>query len=133
MALIFVELEQEKEALNFLNRFKANTSEINMVSNPFTSHSKIKEFKDKLMFAVDITPVYPPAYLFGLIPFGFGLFFGINWLMIAGITLFWVIGFFWTDIFYKIMLLIGLRKNGYKSKVRFISVKAGLRCFIWDK
>jgi len=133
MAVLFVELEKEKEALKFVNDFKLRTSEVNMVNNPFSSNTLVKDFKDKLVLAVDITPIYPQAYLFGLIPLVIGIVFNIGWLTITGFSLFVGLGFFWTNIFFKFMFIIGLKKNGYKSKVRFMSIKEGLRCFIWGK
>ena len=102
---------------------KARTGTTDIVRNPFKT--KYKNI-GKGVHAYLIEPLWPPVYWWSVIPFAAGIFFGKAWIIIIG-SIMGSIGFFWSAPFYHLLLRIGLRRAGYKGRIKHISSGAALR------
>ena len=133
MAVIGVVVEKSLILKEVFANILYRSREDSLVKNPFKINAKLYESKE-LFFLMDITPVYPPVYWFGLlvlIPFiVFGWF---NWFLLIPILLF-SIGFLWSPYFYLLVLWGAIRKNKYKGDVKVLSKdKIIKRLLEWDK
>jgi len=50
-----------------------------------------------------------------------GVFFSSTWLFVVA-AFFFASGFFWSPFFYALLFFFGLRKKGYKGRIRFVSL-----------
>jgi len=127
MAIIGILTDKTNLSFNFFRSVIYKTSDTSLLKNPFSVRSKLKIQKKELFFVMDLTPVYPPIFYFGfllLIPFI--VFQWINIFLVLPILLI-MLGFFWSSTFYLMLLLAGLRKDGYKGKVKILSKKEIIR------
>ena len=90
----------------------------NFIKNPFTGG--VRSLNDSI-YLVSMTPIWiniaPLALLIGMVSF---LLWGwTNWLIVfIAITL---SGVLWTPYFYYFMFILGLKKQGYKHKILYVS------------
>ena len=135
MAILGIETGKDPKVMEFMLESDKRLQSNNVVKNPYEGKiKKINSENDKESYAIVMTPIYPRFYLFGIIliilPM---LFIGIrfSWWMLPGIILF-SLGIFWSKIPVYLGILIGLRKQGYKGKVKIISnneiIKRMLSC-----
>jgi hypothetical protein len=69
---------------------------------------------------LDIKPIYPPIFWFVAVPLIVGMVFG--WLVVVIIGLLILsTGLLWTKYFFYLMIILGLRKEGYKGKVVLVN------------
>jgi len=119
MAVIGLKVEGNSETLRFWKdteeRFAAN----DLGRNPFETKIKHLSMNETVLI---IKPVYPRFWLFGLLPLAIGLFFGWKVSIWIGLSVVFLGVAFWSAPFYALMLYFGLRKSGYKGKVRFMSM-----------
>lgn len=131
--MVYVGLQTEKklEAVKFFQDLNEKLSDEDIVKNPFKGSLSSFYSSDNSFFLLDITPVYPPVWYFMFIPILLGLFFAWFWLFWVGLGLLLVTGFFYSPLFFALMLLLGLRKKGYKEKIKFLSHKKIIEVFIF--
>lgn len=107
----------------FMQKTHKNLQNDNVVKNPFIGCiNKIDEGTQEAVWVIDMKPIYPDLSLFfGWLPFGITYyFFGWRWWQ----TLFLIIccsTVLWSAYFHYSMCVVGLRKYGYKGKIRFLS------------
>ena len=131
MTLFIVEVEDcIRTRVFFKETIKRMSDKSDFVKNPFDCSMKQL---DKGVYAVSIVPLYPKVYwgsLFFFTPvFVFwGSPFTSAWSMIVFIFGLFVLGlgFLWSKYFYFLMILGGLRKSGYKKRVKLLSNKKAL-------
>lgn len=127
MAIIGVTAKKNVLAGKVFNEIIERGTEQNIVKNPFVINATLKSLKENFFFVLDIVPVYPPVHWFGyLLLFPFIYFGWFNFFLIFPLVLIGL-GFFWSETFYKLMLIAGLRKKGYKDKIKFLSKKDIIR------
>lgn len=131
MAIVLVKTDKVKCVEDFMSEVNDRLTVADLVKNPFTGRVKSAYVGAELYSLVSITPLWPPAYLFGLIIAMIGLILGVTWLLVAGLVFYVIIGFVWTPLFYALMLRAGLRRNGYKGKVRFFGLKKACEVFVY--
>jgi len=123
MALLGFQVNKTPASNNFFKEFFLKSKNESLLKNPFTIKAKLISEKEKLLFICDIVPVYPTIHYWGwlgvVIIF---LFKGFSWLMLIPAPLV-LIGVVWSKPFYMLMLWLGLRKNGYKGKIKILSNK----------
>lgn len=130
MAILGIVVENSKESYNFFSETRERLQDTNLVRNPFKG--EIKKRGD--MFVVSICPIYInfTPVVWGLAVVG-ALVFGIHWwhIALAGIG---CLGIFWTKYFFYIFLKMGLRKNGYKGKIKLLGKKEIIErgILLWD-
>lgn len=108
-------------AKNYFDDVKERLKQGHIIKNPFDGCLKIFNNKEKLFIAIDISPVYPPVYWFGLIWIAIIIFvWGFSWWALPGVLLFGII-FFYSRLFFIILIIMGLKKVGYKGKVKLLS------------
>lgn len=111
--------------LKFVCDTNARLSKHNIVKNPFEGHIYLipkKNGDNSLTYAVDMEPVYPKVWIFGLIMLAFAVAITgqINSWAIFPLMIFSA-GVLWTRYFYILMLTLGLRKAGHKDKIKIIT------------
>ena len=126
MATFGVRLENNEsfnQAIKFLEDTNKRISENNLIKNPFTG--TIKRIGD--IFLVDLKPIYfnfTPFFIFPII--GLYLFMGFTWIMIFPASL-CLLSIFWTKYFFYFFFKIGVKKAGYKGKVKLLKDSETLR------
>ena len=122
MVLFSLEVEESFTAKQFFNKTRASLIGGDLITNPF-SNGFVKVI-DRNLYVIGFKPVYPQVWWWGLIWVVMANFFGFgNWYWLVAGALFAQALFFISPI-YILMAILGLRKAGYKGKVRIIS-KAG--------
>ena len=128
MAIVGIVTNKEAEALRCFKKLVSKyKSEPGIVKNPFTIKHKFKVTKTDLFFVMEIKPVYPQVYFFGyilLIPFI--IFKWFNWFLLFPFALM-SLAFLWSSSFYYLMLILSLKKNGYKSKYKILTKEKIIR------
>lgn len=126
MASFGIELYYTRQSREFIKKTNKRLEEGRLIINPFIG--KIKPYNR--FCAISIRPVYAS-------PFGVGAGLSFIILMIVGFT-YWLIpplmimlaGVFWTPHFFYIFFKMGLRKEGYKGKVKMLMPGEVLRRII---
>ena len=128
MAIVGLVTDKDPKAVDcFRKIIDKSKAEKGIAKNPFNIKHKIKLGSEDLFFLLDIEPVYPPVYLYGLIILFVVLVFKwFNWFLLLPLCLLGL-GFFWSPPFYYIMLFFSLKKNGYKGKIKVLSLKKIIR------
>ena len=111
--------------LRFVRDTNNRLSKHNIVKNPFEGRiyliPKVRG-EEHLTYVVDMEPVYPKVWIFGLIMLAFAVALTgqINSWAIFPLLIFSA-GVFWTRYFYILMLTLGVRKAGHKDKLKIIT------------
>ena len=92
-------------------------AETGILKNPF--RGGVRRFSGGL-FAIGIKTVYPPVYYFFFFPLLLGVVLGWNWLIMISGFLYFVVGFFWSPLFFMLLSWRGLRKAGYRGKIKIL-------------
>ena len=123
MALFGAITLNEDSAASYVTKTNEKFSDYNIVKNPFKGSIITKDIGDgELLHVVNISPLYFAYPIFGWLAVFIVFFMGgfrWNWLMLPGIIL-GSLCIFWTKYFYMLIYKIGIKKNGYKGKLRFI-------------
>jgi hypothetical protein len=135
MAVVAAQLDFNDSSKGYIYNLGDKLNEPNMLLNPFTGglhyEPYAKDNKPRVRVLVLIKPIYPNFSIFGwmtaiVIYLLWGWSYG--WILLpVGIG---CLGFFYTDYFYMLMLWAGLKKNGYKGKIRFLSYEEVASYFI---
>jgi hypothetical protein len=117
----------------FFNRFKAKlTTPFNLLSSPFSKKLLYTGGAGFYAFFLDIA--WLRFYWLGLVLLAtcFVLRAPVGWFIIPGImTLMYV---FWSPSLYLLLFKLGLRKAGFKGKVKRLGVEAFCDgALLWDK
>lgn len=120
MVIYCFETEKSSEVLNWIKLTREKSKETDFVKNPFFFKIKRVTIKKRFLLCVDILPLYPNFTIygwFGLI--GSFLILGWGWWTWPFLAL-GCLGFFWSSPFFYFMTKLGLRKNGYKGKIKMV-------------
>jgi len=118
MAMYGILLDKDKAVAKWIAETTKRTQEENFLKNPFKTKIKFWLKKKQLLLLMDITPIYFNYTIFGwVMSAGTLLMFGLGWWVWPGIIL-GCLGFFWTSEFYFEMTKLGLRRAGYKGKIK---------------
>lgn len=124
MATLGIETETNIGVNVFMQQSNERLQNDNIVKNPFNGRiKKIYSNKGKDSYVIIMNPIYPRIYLIGLFLMVVPLFFTgfyVSWWLLPGAIIF-SLGIFWSKIFVLLGLFIGLRKHGYKGKVKYLS------------
>lgn len=138
MSVLSVLVRNCPETLNYFKEFKARLEDSSdFFKNPFKGQVVIIELKNKkdLFAFINISPSYPPFFLVGLAPLvlGFILKGGLawHWMTTVGVV-FLSLGFFWSPVFFFLMLRLALRKKGYKKTVLWLRNSKALKRVLFD-
>lgn len=128
MVIFAFETKETKELLRFVFDTNSRLSEENLVNNPFIG-------KIHLMppdtYLVQMEPVYPKFYQFGLIGLLISLAFTRGWSLWLLPSLFLLsTGFLWTRYFYIIFIRLGSKKAGHNNKLRLVTGRETLNRLI---
>lgn len=113
--------DKDEAVLNFYIETNKRLGRDDVVKNPF-GLSKIGFImrEDKVYLVCDLNPVWPDfsGYLFiiGFIPLLFGFFKTSIFFYVLGL----IVLFLWSRYFFSLMMYLGLRKKGYKGKIRLV-------------
>lgn len=109
-------VEDTIQVKNFVKQTKKRLLNPNIISNPFTGEF----YYFKRIITVNLTPVYPNVSFlafFIAIPI---LFFKLSlWLLLLTFP-FLFVGFLFSNLFMYMGLSKGLRKSGYKGKIKYL-------------
>lgn len=124
MVVFGVLTERNDIVASYVSTTNAKLKEANMLLNPFEGDVRlVKQEKGDDLHIVNISPLYFNFTIFGwffvLAVFFFNKFH-FSWLMIPGIIL-CCLGIFWMKMFYVFIYKKGLRKIGFKGKIKIIS------------
>jgi len=132
MPVFGVEAKECKEVINFVIETNKRLKEENLVKSPF--NGMVVNKGDFL--AVLIEPIYInlPFYI-SLIGATFSIILNIRSILyFAILSIFILLNIFWTSYFYYFLFTKGLKKNGYKGKLKYIGAKElAKRLITWDK
>jgi hypothetical protein len=114
-------MKKDYVAKNFFRLVDKRLSESNIVRNPFKGYVRVFANKEELFIGLELDPVYPPVYYWGVVwVFLFFIIWGFTWWLLPGVILFSLI-FFYSRFFFYLFTIFGLRKAGYKGKVKLLS------------
>lgn len=120
MAFFGFDLEKCKPVEDYLAKFNKTMEDSNLVRNPFNGEALLLDNS----FIVSISPVY-----FNY-PFIGGFFIGLASFLLNGFSFTWgyvvamvffLFSLLWSSLFYSFVCRMGLRKNGYKGKLKRLS------------
>jgi hypothetical protein len=111
------------KALDFFSRFRAKLDKtpFNLLNSPY---SKKQLFNAEMSYAFLLEIAWFKFYWLGLfLMFSFWILkLGLGWFIIPGIMA--LMGVFWCPWLYLLLFKRGLRKAGYKGKVRKLCAEA---------
>lgn len=115
----------------FFDKFKLKCEEsFNLFSSPF--NNKELYLKDGMgVFKLDMA--WPPLHLFGLLGVFAAAFFGLAWGWFVLPLIMCFLGLFWIPGFYVLMFRLGLKKAGYKGKIKKVSANDFVSWILWDR
>lgn len=120
MATFAVEIEGGK-GLSFMKDTQLRLQNPSLAQNPF--QGKIVNMQsqgNKDYYLIHMKPIYPRIYLMGLLWMMIAFMFnGVGVWLLPGILLFGT-GAIWSKFFFYSVMRIGLRKQGYKGKIRLL-------------
>ncbi len=137
MVIFGIELERTKEAIRFMDETKQRlTKNTNLVTNPFYGTIKRlqlqttkydKYVKDHYVLVMD--PVHIKFYKIGFFLIAGAFFFKgfqLSYAYLPGLILL-ASSFFWSRFFMYLGLFFGLKKAGYKGRVKLLRDSTTLR------
>ena len=125
MAVFGVLLKKDNKAKAFFEMVNNKLENLTLVENPFIARIiEVKEKKDGLtLYIIIMKPIYFNFCVFGwIVALTSTIFLGVNWLLIPSILL-GLGSIFWMSRFYYYILKLGLKKNGFQGKLRYITPK----------
>lgn len=97
-----------------------------MVYPVFTMDFKdFKAGKDDRLFLVHVKMNVPRVYFLGIIPIILAFVFKSPLLLVLGVLV-WSMSVFYTPLFFYLVLWRGIRKHGYRGKLRLLDPAKGL-------
>lgn len=127
MAIFSITTEHSDEVSDFIHKAKKKMESDDFLKNPFIADIiKIQQGHDNPLYVFSMSPIYFNFSIFGwFIAFAIFMIWGLNTFLIYPIIL-GCLGFFWSSTFFYCMAVLGLRKNGYKGKIKRLSCKQTL-------
>ena len=120
MAIFGILTDNTKEVNEFLEKTIERGKEENLLKNPFRIDIRVFPSEKQIISVFRMTPVYFNYSLFGFPPLIFILaLVGLTWWLLPFAILV-SLGIFWRREFYYLMSRLGLRKAGYKGKIKFV-------------
>lgn len=123
--ILGIELEKNRESLSYINEVKRR-----LISNPFLKGGVYEPSDGFFIFYSN--PLIPSLHILGLV-----LLFAM--LYLNGMVLTWYVwiplsfifvSYFWSAAWHKIVIRIGLRRKGFKGKMKFSTSEDTLRRLI---
>jgi len=133
MNIIITETDINKQSAEFARGLKENASEeVNLISNPIQSycHSFKKNNKQYTVLGIRIK-AFPLYYLFFISLFLFFLYPNIFFTILLIICT--IISFPFTTLFWQMLYIYGIKKKGYRGKIKFLTTRQILKVILWDK
>jgi len=119
MAIIGLSVDNTVETKKYFKDLDLKGSDDDMVKNPFIVKSAKFLNQQNFFYVLSIRPVYPQVFLFGYMLVGIFLFLGwFNAFLILPFSLA-ATHFLWSKYFYQLIFFLGLRKVGYKGKIKY--------------
>jgi hypothetical protein len=130
MAFFIVKTRNEPLVRSFFSDVKARLENDDLLKNQYRGNIFFKAKDKEAYFFIKMSPIWFGFYKFGIFPFILGLFFMKVWLWLPGLIILGF-GFFWSPFFLFFLIFLGLRKKGYKGRVRYALFREGLEvvCF----
>lgn len=124
MVLFSIETDHSDEAKEFIHQTKNRMKSGNYLTNPFLGGVvEVTKEHENPIYIFNIKPLY-----FNFSIFGWVLFFGAlviggwhNWLIVP--LCLGALSFFWSNTFYFLMAVVGLRFAHYKGKIKRLTLK----------
>jgi hypothetical protein len=127
MAMFGILLDKDVAVTKWIADTKKRTTYDNVFKNPFKTKIRFWNKKGEVLLLMDITPIYFNYSIYGwFMSAGTLLLFGFGWWMWPGIVL-GCLGLFWTSEFYFVMTKLGLRRTGYKGKIKRMKLSRLIR------
>jgi hypothetical protein len=121
MVVFGIEAEKQEDLEPIIAKIKLRLEDNDIISNPLRG----KIITRKGFYIFNLSPIYPPYYLWGL-PLLVGAFalggFRLSYWMLPGIIIF-SLGFFWSKLFLVSMLRLSIRRQGYGVRLKVLSNK----------
>lgn len=120
MVVFAVETLKDPDVDHWLKLSVKRSKEPSLLKNPFRFRFKRYERKKTYWLVFDVLPLYPNFTVWGWGLAGIIFFvWGLNFWVFAGLAL-GCGGFFWSTPFYYLMVRLGIRRNGYKGKIKIL-------------
>lgn len=124
-----LEVEKDKKINSFIQKTNRKLKVSNILTNPFMEDSHVM-FKLPNLLAVYIEPIYPNFASYGMF-FSFFIAlvfvgFSKSWAYVPSLV-FGTLSLFWNRWFYYAMMRAGIRKEGYKGKMKMLSYKETIK------
>lgn len=136
MVFVVYELESEKSVYDFVDKTRDRYNEQGITVNTFLSKLRVKTRKlegNKLWLMLSLDIGIPPVWVIGFFPLFIGFFVTGNltsgWLIPS--LIFFVFGFFFSPLWFAIMLKIALKKEGYSKDFKRVKLEKVLRGVIF--
>lgn len=130
MVAFGVESEETKELLRFVLETNGRLQDKNLVNNPFVGRIKILVPNT---YVLDMTPIYPRLYLFGLITLFATIIFSRAWVWYIPSIVILSVGLLWSRYFFYLFFVLGSRKAGHKKKIKLLTGQETIRRFLDNK
>lgn len=117
--------EHSKTVLRFIEEIKANSENMETAGKVFTNFSfyPIDLSQNEVASVLSFEHLFPSfIWKLGLITLAFSLLFS-SWFLLIPTFLFFSFGILNTPYFFFLIFRLGLRKKGYKGKIRFMRCK----------
>lgn len=120
MSIFCIKIIGNKYSKEFFNETIDRLKEENIVKNPF--RGKIFSITKPPLdyYILDLTPVYPKIHAIGIYLLVIAFIFGGFSLWLLPGAIIYSFGFFSSSLFYYLMVILGLRKKGFKGKVKLV-------------
>jgi len=131
MSFLIINTRKDLKALKFFSMTKKRLAEKNLIRNPFKGTLKVFVNNNSLFIPMEMSPLYPMFYPYGLLLFMAALFItGFTWWCAPGIIIFFT-GIFYSKYFFYLMMRIGLRKQGYKGYIKLLRNQEAVRRLLY--
>jgi hypothetical protein len=120
---LFIKTEATKEAEDFFKATIERSLSESIATNPFYSEITYRKGQYNLYAKINMRCLYPDFSLLGVVfLLAYYVFYGWGYVMLIPflISLTHVIH---TNTFYYLMIRLGLRKAGYKGKIKWLKIK----------
>ena len=121
MAQLGIEIDIDDKVIKYMTETHKRLQNDSLIHNPFVGKVKLIICQRKAQYLIDMTPVYPKVYLGGVfLTVAPLLFWGFGWWLSFGVCIM-SLYFLWTKYFIYLALRLGLKKIGYKGKVKILT------------
>lgn len=122
MAVVGVLVDGCEDVEEFVCAMSDKLGDNNLVSNPFRGRVRRYPVEGGVLVVLVISPVYFNFSVFGWVVGAIFYFIrGWNWYVMGAAAGLVCLGVFWSSWFYGVMLKAGLKKWGYRGKIKKLS------------